>query len=34
MLRVANVRHIAMAEAEFRVMLLRNEPIQEEESEL
>ncbi|MBV9298820.1 MAG: ATP-sensitive inward rectifier potassium channel 10 [Verrucomicrobia bacterium] len=32
MLRVANQRHIAMAEAEFRVMLFRNERIQEEES--
>jgi inward rectifier potassium channel len=32
MLRVANLRHVAMAEAEFRVMLFRNEPIQEEES--
>ncbi len=32
MLRVANVRHVAMAEAEFRVMLFRNEPIKEEES--
>jgi inward rectifier potassium channel len=32
MLRVANMRHIAMAEAEFRVMLFRHEPIKEEES--
>jgi inward rectifier potassium channel len=32
MLRVANMRHIIMAEAEFRVMLMRDEPIQEEES--
>ena len=32
MLRVANVRHVAMAEAEFRVMLFRHEPSQEEES--
>jgi inward rectifier potassium channel len=32
MLRVANQRHIAMAEAEFRVMLSRDERIQEEES--
>src|SRR5271169_6390432 len=32
MLRVANLRHIAMAEAEFRVMLFRDEPIQEEEA--
>jgi inward rectifier potassium channel len=32
MLRVANLRHIAMAEAEFRVMLFRNERIQEDES--
>jgi inward rectifier potassium channel len=32
MLRVANVRHVAMAEAEFRVMLLRNEAIKEDES--
>jgi inward rectifier potassium channel len=32
MLRVANLRHIAMAEAEFRVMLFRDERIQEEES--
>jgi hypothetical protein len=31
MLRVANLRHIAMAEAEFRVMLFRDERIQEEE---
>jgi len=31
MLRVANLRHIAMAEAEFRLMLFRDEPIQEEE---
>jgi inward rectifier potassium channel len=31
MLRVANVRHVAMAEAEFRVMLFRNEPTQEDE---
>ena len=31
MLRVANLRHIMMAEAEFRVMLLRDEPTQEEE---
>ena len=31
MLRVANLRHVAMAEAEFRVMLFRDEPIQEEE---
>jgi inward rectifier potassium channel len=30
MLRVANQRHIPMAEAEFRVMLFRNERIQEE----
>jgi inward rectifier potassium channel len=29
-LRVANQRHIAMAEAEFRVMLFRNEPTLEE----
>jgi inward rectifier potassium channel len=32
MLRVANVRHVAMAEAEFRVMLFRNEPTKEDES--
>src|ERR1700693_5877167 len=32
MLRVANQRHIPMAEAEFRVMLFRNEPTQEEAS--
>ena len=32
MLRVANQRHIAMAEAEFRVMLFRDEPIKEEAS--
>jgi inward rectifier potassium channel len=32
MLRVANLRHIAMAEAEFRVMLFRDERIQEEEN--
>jgi inward rectifier potassium channel len=32
MLRVANQRHIAMAEAEFRVMLFRNEPTKEEAS--
>jgi inward rectifier potassium channel len=31
MLRVANLRHIMMAEAEFRVMLFRNERIQEDE---
>jgi inward rectifier potassium channel len=31
MLRVANLRHIVMAEAEFRVMLFRDERIQEEE---
>jgi inward rectifier potassium channel len=31
MLRVANLRHVAMAEAEFRVMLFRDEPIKEEE---
>jgi inward rectifier potassium channel len=31
MLRVANLRHVAMAEAEFRVMLFRDEPIQEGE---
>jgi inward rectifier potassium channel len=31
MLRVANLRHIAMAEAEFKVMLFRNEWIQEGE---
>ena len=31
MLRVANQRHIPMAEAEFRVMFSRNERIQEEE---
>jgi inward rectifier potassium channel len=29
---VANQRHIAMAEAEFRVMLFRNEPTKEEAS--
>jgi inward rectifier potassium channel len=29
MLRVANLRHQAMVEAEFRLMLLRNEPIKE-----
>src|ERR1700746_4009761 len=29
MLRVANLRHIAMAEAEFRVMLFRDEWVQE-----
>jgi inward rectifier potassium channel len=32
MLRVANQRHIPMAEAEFRVMLFRNEPTKEEAS--
>jgi inward rectifier potassium channel len=32
MLRVANVRHVAMAEAEFRVMLFRNEPTKEDEN--
>ena len=32
MLRVANQRHTAMAEAEFRVMLFRNEPTKEEAS--
>ena len=32
MLRVANMRHISMAEAEFRVMLFRDEWIQEGES--
>lgn len=32
MVRVANLRHQAMAEAEFRFMLIRNERIQEEES--
>jgi len=32
MLRVANQRHIPMAEAEFRVMLFRDEPIQEEDT--
>jgi inward rectifier potassium channel len=32
MLRVANQRHIPMAEAEFRVMLFREEPTQEEAS--
>ena len=31
MLRVANLRHRAMVEAEFRVMLIRNESIPEEE---
>jgi inward rectifier potassium channel len=31
MLRVANLRHVAMAEAEFRVMLYRDETIQEQE---
>src|SRR5580700_1755297 len=31
MLRVANLRHIAMAEAEFKVMLFRDERIQEGE---
>ena len=31
MLRVANMRHIAMAEAEFRVMLFRDERIKEED---
>jgi inward rectifier potassium channel len=31
-LRVANLRHIAMAEAEFRVMLSRDERTQEEDS--
>jgi inward rectifier potassium channel len=31
MLRVANLRHIPMAEAEFRVMLFRDESIPEEE---
>jgi len=30
MLRVANQRHIPMAEAEFRVMLFRNEPTKED----
>ncbi|MBW0001583.1 MAG: ATP-sensitive inward rectifier potassium channel 10 [Verrucomicrobia bacterium] len=30
MLRVANLRHHAMAEAEFRLMLIRTEPIREE----
>jgi len=29
MLRVANMRHQSMVEAEFRLMLLRNEPVQE-----
>jgi len=29
MIRAANLRHHAMVEADFRVMLLRNEPIQE-----
>jgi inward rectifier potassium channel len=29
MLRVANLRHRAMVEAEFRLMLLRNEPVKE-----
>ena len=29
---MANVRHVAMAEAEFRVMLFRNEPTREEKS--
>jgi inward rectifier potassium channel len=32
MLRVANLRHIPMTEAEFRVMFFRNERIQEDES--
>jgi len=32
MLRVANLRHVAMAEAEFRVMLFRDETIQEQEN--
>jgi inward rectifier potassium channel len=32
MLRVANLRHVAMAEAEFHVMLFRDERIQEEEN--
>jgi inward rectifier potassium channel len=32
MLRVANQRHIPMAEAEFRVMLFRDERIQEEDT--
>jgi hypothetical protein len=32
MLRVAKIRHIGMAEAEFRVMLFRNEAIKEDES--
>jgi inward rectifier potassium channel len=32
MLRVANMRHIMMAEAEFRVMLSRDEPTQEEDN--
>src|SRR5262245_14119389 len=32
MLRVANMRHISMAEAEFRVMLFRDELIQEGET--
>jgi inward rectifier potassium channel len=32
MLRVANQRHVPMAEAEFRVMLFRNEPTKEEPS--
>jgi len=31
MLRVANLRHQALAEAEFRVMLIRNEWVQEQE---
>jgi inward rectifier potassium channel len=32
MLRVANLRHIMMAEAEFRVMLFRDEPTLEEDN--
>jgi inward rectifier potassium channel len=32
MLRVANMRHIMMAEAEFRVMLFRDEPTLEEDN--
>jgi inward rectifier potassium channel len=32
MLRVANLRHHSMVEAEFRIMLTRNEPIREDDS--
>ena len=34
MLRVANLRHHAMVEAEFRLMLIRNESIPEEEEDV